>query len=275
MRGRPVKLTSQSPDSESTPGRTTVQSVERTFDVLESLAATPRLLAISELSQKLGLHISTVHRLLGTLIERGYARRDETTGRYGIGPRLQELAGGLNEQVDLRQAARPILERLAAQVGETANLSVRSGDRLVYIDQVQSERLVRMFTRVGSNAPLYCTGSGKLFLAYEEDYRTDLERYLQENKLEARTTETITSPAALIAELSRIVERGYSFDREEMEEGVVCVAAPIFDRDGKLAAGVSISGPSSRVNNPDPTRVVEPVCQSAAEISLQLGYRQS
>jgi IclR family transcriptional regulator, KDG regulon repressor len=254
-------------------GRHTVQSVERTFDVLEALAAARQPIPISELSQKLGLHISTAHRLLGTLIERGYARQDEASGRYGIGSRLMELAGGLSEQVDLRQEAHPFLEQLASQVGETANLSVRSGNNLVYIDQVQSARLVRMFTRVGSSAPLYCTGSGKLFLAYSGNFETDLNRFLLETRLEPHTPATITTPQALREELKRIRERGYSFDNEEMEEGVVCVAAPVFDRENQLVAAISVSGPIGRMLSNDSRRIIEPVRQSAAQVSRSLGYR--
>ena len=255
------------------PNRQTVQSVERTFDVLEALATARHPVALSDLSQQLGLHISTVHRLLATLIERGYARQDERSGRYLIGGRLLELASGLTDQTDIRHEARPALERLAARVGETANLSVRSGDNLVYIDQVQTNRLVRMFTRVGSSAPLYCTGSGKLFLAFAENYERDLNRYLLENRLEPRTPGTLTSPQALREELRRIRERRYSFDNEEMEEGVVCVAAPIFDRQGQLAAALSVSGPTSRMLGSDVARVIEPVRTSAAEISTALGYK--
>ena len=254
-------------------GRQTVQSVERTFDVLEALAAARQPIPISELSQRLGLHISTVHRLLGTLIERGYARQDAVSGRYGIGPRLVELAGGLNEQVDLRQETRPFLELLATQVGETANLSVRSGNNLVYIDQVQSARLVRMFTRVGSSAPLYCTGSGKLFLAYSPNFELDLDRYLLETTLEAHTPATLTTPRQLREELSQIRQRGYSFDNEEMEEGVVCVAAPVFDSENQIVAAISVSGPTGRMLSRDTGWIIEPVRQSAAKISGALGYR--
>jgi DNA-binding IclR family transcriptional regulator len=275
---KPSRKTNARPSAETEAslvpaGRQTVQSVERTFDVLEALAAARQPVAISELSQKLGLHISTVHRLLGTLIERGYARQDEASGRYAIGSRLMELAGGLGEQVDLRQEAHPFLEQLASQVGETANLSVRSGNNLVYIDQVQSARLVRMFTRVGSSAPLYCTGSGKLFLAYSDNFEHDLNRFLLETSLEPRTPATITTPQALREELRRIRERGYSFDNEEMEEGVVCVAAPVFDRDSQLVAAISVSGPIGRMLSTDSSRIIEPLRQSAARISRSLGYK--
>jgi IclR family acetate operon transcriptional repressor len=260
-------------DNPSQAARQTVQSVERTFDVLEALAAARQPVPISELSQRLGLHISTVHRLLATLIERGYARQDSLTGRYGVGPRLVELAGGLSEQVDLRQESRPLLEQLAAQVGETANLSVRSGNNLVYIDQVQSARLVRMFTRVGSSAPLYCTGSGKLFLAYSPNFEQELDRYLSQTALEAHTPSTLTTPQQLRNELLQVQQRGYSFDNEEMEEGVVCVAAPVFDGENQIVAAISVSGPTGRMSSLDTARIVEPIRRAASRVSEALGYR--
>jgi DNA-binding IclR family transcriptional regulator len=273
MRGRPknIALVTDSSSAEEN-GKHTVQSVERTLDILEALAEAGRPVTLSDLSHRVGLHVSTVHRLLATLIERNYARQDANSGRYCIGPRLLELSSDLPDQYDVRGEAHPILEKLSAQVGETANLSVRSGDNLVYIDQVQSERLVRMFTRVGSSAPLYCTGAGKLFLAFgpEEDFEREFNRYLLENRLEPRTRHTLVRPQALREELRRIKERGYSFDNEEMEEGVICVAAPIFDRNSQIAAAISVSGPGSRGHI---LEAVEPVREAAADVSAKLGYK--
>ncbi|NWJ48611.1 MAG: IclR family transcriptional regulator [Chloroflexi bacterium] len=256
MRGRPRK------DPENEGERHTVQSVERTFDIMEALAEFKRPVTLSELSAKVDLNISTVHRLLSTLIERGYARQDHATGRYSVGNRLVALASGLDGGGDLQSAARPALQQLARVIGETANLSVRSGDQLVYIDQVQSDRLMRMFTRVGTSVPLYCTGSGKLFLAFGSEpaaLERDLNRYLLSNRLESRTPATFTDPLALKKELQTIRERGYSFDNEEMEEGVICVAAPILDRAGQIVACLSISGPTSRLGAHGHTELMEVV----------------
>ena len=282
MRGRPKNAATVQPDSDglvkdspATSTVHTVQSVERTFDVLEALARAGRPIALSELSTTVNLHISTVHRLLVTLIERGYARQDSATGRYSTGPHLFELTVGSNAQIDVRSEAHPKLEELAAQVGETANLSVRGGDRLIYIDQVQSDRLVRMFTQIGSSAPLYCTGSGKIFLAFAElhNFEHEFNRYLLENRLEPHTTHTIVKPNILREELVKIRERGYSFDNEEMEEGVVCIAAPIFDRAGKLMAAMSISGPSSRLKDGHISTAVAPLVAASSQVSVRLGFK--
>ncbi len=277
MRGRPrtTNLAEVQPEENGRAAVHTVQSVERTLDILEALAQAGHPITLSELSHKVNLHVSTAHRLLGTLIERGYARQDTTNGRYSVGSRLLELTTGATEQIDVRAEARPSLEKLAAQVGETANLVVRSGDNLVYIDQVQTDRLVRMFTRVGSSAPLYCTGSGKLFLALtpEANFDREFNRYLLENRLEPRTPHTIVKPQALREELRRIRERGYSFDNEEMEEGVICIAAPIFDRSGQAVAAISISGPGSRLKEGHISEAIAPVVAAATEVSGRLGYK--
>ncbi len=246
MRGRPKKEL----QIEEVGTRHTVQSVERTFDILEALADFKRPVPLSELSLRVGLNVSTVHRLLATLIERGYAQQELATGHYGIGKRLLSLGSGMDGNNDLQLIAHPVLQKLAGEAGETANLSVRSGDQLVYIDQVQADRMMRMFTKVGSNVPLYSTGSGKLFLAYATDpiyFDRELNRYLLENELKPRTTATIIEARVLREELLKIRERGYSFDNEEMEEGVICVAAPIFDRSKQIIAGISVSGPTSRL----------------------------
>ena len=266
MRGRPRK------DPEHAGERQTVQSVERTFDIMEALAEFKRPVTLSELSGKVDLNISTVHRLLSTLIERGYARQDYATGRYIVGNRLVSLASGMDGGGDLQSAAHPALQQLARGIGETANLSVRSGDQLVYIDQVQADRLMRMFTRVGSSVPLYCTGSGKLFLAVGSE-PAPLERYLLSNRLEPRTPATFTDPLSLKKELATIRERGYSFDNEEMEEGVICVAAPILDRAGQIVACLSISGPTSRLGakgQMELMEVVEAVKNAAHETANRL-----
>jgi len=279
MRGRPKNIaavTTAQPNPVEEGPKPTVQSVERTLDILEALAEIGHPVSLSELSLKVGLHVSTVHRLLATLIDRGYARQEAASGRYTIGSRLIELSSGMSEQFDVRAEAHPILEKLSVQIGETANLSVRSSDNLVYIDQVQTDRLVRMFTRVGSSAPLYCTGAGKLFLAFadETNFEREFNRYLLENRLEPRTVHTIVKPQPLREELRRIRERGYSFDNEEMEEGVICVAAPIFDRSGQLIAALSVSGPGSRLKDAHISEAIEPVVTSAAEISARMGYKK-
>lgn len=252
---------------------TQVQVLDRTFDILERLAAAGRDLGVSELHAELGLPLGTIHRLLDNLVRRGYAAQDVTTRRYGPGPKLLEI-GALalvSARFDLHRIAHPQLEALTAATGETSNLVVPQGNDGVYIDQVTSPHLVRMFTEIGRRAPLYCTGAGKAILSgLSPDF---VDEYLARVVLEPWTAHTRTSVAALRADLATARDRGYALDNEERELGVRCVASPIFDVTGRCLGAISISGPTTRVT-PTSIERIGPEVRCAAEVcSEQLGYR--
>ncbi len=250
-------------------GRPKVQSVDRTLDVLEALASRRGATGISELSQLVGLHVSTVHRLLATLVDRGYVRQDPESSRYHLGSRVFTLASAADVHLDLRLVARPYLERLMRNSGETANLVTLSDGEVVYLDQVASMHLVKMFTSPGMRAPLYCTGSGKAMLAFGP--AANVERVLSE-PLARRTPKTLANRAAFENELARIRERGLAIDDEEMEEGVRCIAVPIFDRRAAVAGALSVSGPTTRMTHERVERLAPVILALAAELSAQLGY---
>jgi IclR family transcriptional regulator, acetate operon repressor len=251
----------------------TVQSVDRTFDILELLALNGEDIGLSQLHEKLNLSIGTIHRLLHTLIERGYAAQDKDTRRYGPGPKLLEVAAraASNSRFNLRRVAYPFLEQLTAVTGETANLVTLHGTEVVYIDQVMSAHLVRMFTHVGRRSPLYCTGAGKAILSTFTEQQ--LDHYLQTVRLERVTPRTIVTPDHLREELIRTRDRGFAIDDEEREQGVRCAAAPIFDHLGLCTAAISISGPTTRLSRKRALELGEKVRAGAAECSAQLGYR--
>lgn len=144
-----------------------VQSLDRALNVLEALADAGDVIALSQLTEQVGLPLGTVHRLLSVLVERGYAAQDRETRLYGPGPRLLEVAAraAANRRFSLSRIARPVLQELTAATDETSNLLVLLGDEGVYAEQVASSRLVRMFTEVGQRVPLYCTGGGKAILS--------------------------------------------------------------------------------------------------------------
>jgi IclR family acetate operon transcriptional repressor len=250
-------------------GRPKVQSVDRTLDVLEALATRRGATGISELSHLVGLHVSTVHRLLATLVDRGYVRQDPESSRYHLGSRIFTLASAADLHLDLRLVARPYLERMMRTSGETANLVTASDDEVVYLDQVASMHLVKMFTAPGMRAPLYCTGSGKAMLAFRG--REFAERALAQ-PLKRRTTHTIVTRIALEAELAAIRARGYSVDNEEMEEGVRCLAVPVFDRRGECVGALSVSGPTTRMTVERVEKLAATARQIAGELSRQLGF---
>jgi IclR family transcriptional regulator, acetate operon repressor len=249
-----------------------VQSVDRTLDVLEALASADDDLSLSQLCVALELPLGTIHRLLGTLIARGYAAQDSQSRRYGPGPKLLEIAARAtsHSRFSLRRLAQPYLRALTEATGETSNLIVLQGGEIVYVEQVTSARLVHMFTAVGQRAPLYCTGGGKAILAGLPEQQAEV--YLASAQLRPWTPKTITDRERFRQELALTRQRGYAVDDEEREEGVRCVAAPIFDHSGLCVAAISISGPSSRVTLARLAELGPQLCQAAADYSAQLGY---
>ncbi len=253
----------------SNSARPKVQSVDRTIDLLEALATRRGPTGISELAQMVGLHVSTVHRLLAALVDRGYVRQDPETSRYHLGARVFSLATAADLHLDLRLVARPYLERMMRQSGETASLVTVTEQEIVFLDQVASMHLVKMLSAPGLRAPLYCTGTGKALLAFKE--RAFAEPTLA-SPMRARTSRTIVTRAALEAELDEIRATGYSIDEEEMEDGVRCLAVPIFDRLRSCVGAMSVSGPTTRLTRERMLKFAPIACRIAADLSAQLGY---
>lgn len=254
------------------PGRRlqVVQSVARSLDVLEALAC-PGELGLVELASRTGLQPSTAHRLLSTLVERGYALQSRETGRYLLGYKLLELASFVNGRTShLRALARPHLAIIQKITGETTNLTVLEPPNVVYVDQVEGSRSVRLFTPLGRAVPAHTSASGKAMLAFQP--RELVAKIYAEAPLVQLTPRTITTLELLQDELARIRRRGYAIDNEEHEEGVSCVAVPIFDHRRVVQAALSVSGPAPRIHSADTAELGELLMGRAREISSALGF---
>ncbi len=249
--------------------RPTVQSVDRTLDLLEALATRSDPSGISELAVAVGLHVSTAHRLLATLVERGYVRQEPGTARYHLAARVFPLAAAAERHLDLRTVARPFLERMMRASGETANLAICDRSEIVYLDHVASMHLVKMLTPPGLKAPLHCSGIGKIFLALRDDIGLAAP---PGESLERRTAKTIVTRELLEVELGRVRRNGYAIDDEEMEDGVRCIAVPIFDRRDACIGALSVSGPSNRMTRDCVARLAPTALDVARELSAHLGW---
>ena len=228
---------------------------------------------MSEVAARTGLVVSTAHRLLAGLADRGYIGQNPANGRYALGFKVLELAGGLEVRTAaLRAAARPHLERVQQATAETANLVVLDGDRVIYVDQVEGSHSVRMFTRPGSSALAHATGSGKAILTYLPAAAIAALYPRAREPFERLTPRTLTTLDALRQDFVRIRRRGYALDREEHEEGVSCVATPVFDRSGAACGAISLSGPTSRIVRADTGTLGLLLRSQAAEISAALGH---
>ena len=217
-----------------------VQSVDRAFVVLEALAADERPVGIAELVDLTGLPQGTVHRLLQSLHQRGYVRRDAAR-KYSLGTSAVRLADAA--QRAMVRSARPHLAELVAISGETANLAVLEGDDVVYVAQVPSPHTLRMFAEVGRHVPPHSTAVGKVLLAGMPRERA--LAVLRRTGLAPRTPTTITDLDAFVAELDLVTGQGWAADEEEQEAGVRCVAVPV-GAPGAALAALSLSGPADR-----------------------------
>lgn len=244
-----------------------VQAVARSLRLLNAIAADGEV-GVIELAQATGLSAGTTHRLLATLVAGGYVEHDPQTRRYRLGIQLFTVAAAGERQLGrLRRAAAPALERLRDAFDETTNLVVLDRASIVYVDQVESTRPVRLFSRIGNRVPAHASGAGKALLAHAA--AEDVEALLAGPPLQAVTEHTITAADALRAELVRVRERGWALDEEEFDEGVVCAAAPVLVG-GRALAAVSVSGPSERMRRRALDAVGARVAQAAGEVAAAL-----
>lgn len=241
-----------------------VQAVERALDLLEVLAgADGAEMGISDLVAATGLPGATIHRLLATLVARGYAVQQADSRKYVLGSMLVGLGASAGRR--LGTWARPWLAELVQLSGETANLAVLEGDAVVYVSQVPSAaHKVRMFTEVGRRLLPHTTAVGKALLAYRP--RPEVEALLARTGLPPHTPRSITSADCFLAELDRVRARGWAFDDEEEEQGVRCMAVPVLSPEG-AAAALSISGPSGRLDTAVQARVLPEMRRIAAALS--------
>jgi DNA-binding IclR family transcriptional regulator len=246
-----------------------IQVIERMFGLIDVLASREEAVSLKEISEKTGLHPSTAHRILNDLALGRYVDRPEA-GSYRLGMRLLELGNLVKARLNVRDAALNPMRDLHRQIHQPVNLSVRQGDEIVYIERAYSERSGMQVVRaIGGRAPLHLTSVGKLFLALEDLPR--LRAYATRTGLSGNTRNSITQLAMLERELTKVRQLQMARDNEELELGVRCMAAGIYDDQKKLVAGLSISAPADRLDE----AWLPKLQTTAAEISKSLGYRAS
>ena len=248
-------------------GQPAIQVIERLFALLDALASHQDPVSLKALSESTGLHPSTAHRILNDLTIGRFVDRPEP-GSYRLGMRLLELGNLVKARLDVRDAALGPMRDLHKLTHQAVNLSVRQGDEIVYIERAYSERSGMQVVRaVGGRAPLHLTSVGKLFLAYDDGPR--VRAYATRTGLSGQTRNSITDIGRLEKELANVRQFALARDDEELELGVRCMAAGVFDDQGKLIAGLSISAPADRLEE----SWIERVQSTAGQISAALGHR--
>ena len=243
-----------------------VQVIARMFAVVDVLAGREESISLKEISEKTGLHPSTAHRILNDLAIGRYVERAQP-GSYRLGMRLLELGNLVKGRLNVRDAALLPMRALHNRIQQPVNLSVRQGDEIVYVERAYSERSGMQVVRaIGGRAPLHLTSVGKLFLSVDDAQR--IRAYATRTGLNGQTRNSITQLSVLERELSRVRQMHYAHDNEELELGVRCMACGIFDDQGVLLAGLSISAPASRLDE----AWLSQLQATAQEISATLGF---
>ena len=250
----------------SIPVKPSVQVLERMFTLIDVLASREEAISLKEISEKTGLHPSTTHRILNDLTIGRFVDRPES-GSYRLGMRLLELGNLVKARLSVRDAALTPMRNLHKLIQQPVNLSMRQGDEIVYVERAYSERSGMQVVRaIGGRAPLHLTSTGKLFLALDDSQR--VRAYATRTGLPGQTRNSITQLPILERELAKARQYGIARDNEELELGVRCMAAGVYDDQGKLVAGLSISAPADRLDE----GWLPKLQATASEISVALGY---
>jgi len=249
------------------PATPTVQVIERLFALMDVLASREEAISLKEISEKTGLHPSTAHRILNDLAIGRFVDRPQP-GNYRLGMRLLELGNLVKNRLNVRDAALGPMRELHRITQQPVNLSMRQGDEIVYIERSYSERSgMQVIRAIGGRAPLHLTSVGKLFLSADDAQK--VRAYATRTGLSGHTKNSLTQLPALERELAKVRQDAYANDNEELELGVRCMAAGIYDDQGKLVAGLSISAPAGRLDE----AWLSKLKATAQEISESLGFR--
>jgi DNA-binding IclR family transcriptional regulator len=248
--------------------KSSIQVIDRMMSLLGALSRHGAPVNLKQLAAETRLHPSTAHRILSVLVGNRLVDRVEP-GMYRLGFRLLELGNLVKSRISVRQEALPHMQNLHQQLGETINLSVRHDDEVVYVERTSgNSSMMRVVQIIGARAPLHITAVGKIFLA--EDGPEKCAEYARRTGLPRYTDHTLTDADALRKELEKVRHQGYAFDNEEAEKGVSCIGAGIYNDEGRLVAGLSVSAPSDRLNKAWATQVH----QTAESISRAIGHQR-
>ncbi len=245
-----------------------IKSVIKAFDVIDHIALSDKELGVTEISEALNYGVSATYHLLNTLKECNIIEQNQITKKFKLSLKLWQIGMRAYGQNDISVILKPYLRKLKELTGETSNLTILDNNEIVYIAQEESNRLLKMFTKIGVSAPLHCTGAGKILLAYQPKSKQD--HILDSIELIKYTNKTITDKDKLIEELELIKKQGYGLDDEEREIGVSCIGAPVFGVNNEIIACISISGPKSRFTKENKEKWIKIILEVSKEATTRL-----
>lgn len=264
-RGRPRAFHDKS-------AQNTIQSLDRACYILAHLAEAPGL-TLTELAGRLDQSAATVYRVLTTFEAHGMVELDPGPQTWHVGAGAFRIGSAFLRRTNLAERARPFMQRLVEATGETANLGIRQGGRVLFLSQVETHHSIRAFFPPGTLSPLHASGIGKALLSAMED--DAIRRLVRDAGLEGFTRKTLTGTESLLADMAATRARGYALDDEERTTGMRCVAAPVRNAAGEAVAGLSVSGPASRIADETVAAFAGHVLDAARGLSRAIGAAEA
>lgn len=247
-----------------------VQTLDRALDILEILAVQKNGLGVTEIGNLSGLHKSTAHRLIKALCERGYVEKASESGTYKLGMKIIEISSIHLNSIELKTEATPFLRQLASETGQPVHLATFIDGEVIYIEKIDTLNTIRMYSQIGKRVPIYCSAVGKALLSGMSENEALI--CIGDIIFSKLTPNTIIDKSVLIKEIESTRQKGWAVDNEEHEEGIRCIAAPIYDYRGKVIAAVSASGLKHIISPELDKEISQYVIKAAGEISKRMGY---
>jgi len=248
----------------------TIKSIVKAGRVIDLMAASAKPLTLTAIAKETGMAKSTLHGILSTLVEIGYVSQSAENDQYSLSVHMFEIGSSVSNSWNERQIAIPYMQRILEQTGETVHMAVLSDGEVLYIHKQESSRSIQIVTANGVKLPAHCTGLGKALLSGLQP--AEVLQIVDSKGMQRLTEHTITSYDALMDELARVRQQGYSVDNQEFMDGLRCIAVPIYTHSGKVTAAISIAGPLSRMRDEDFEFNKKCLLTAAREISKKLGY---
>ena len=247
-----------------------IQSVDRALQILALFSHRSPVLGVTEISRALDLSKGTVHGLIRTLLKQGFLQQDLPSRKYRLGLKIYELGIILAGTLEINQKAAGLINQLAKVTQRIVRVAIWDGDSMVITCDAHPRPRAVLPHQFGPRVHAYCSAIGKAVLAFLDEELVN--GYIERTELTAFTEETITDVQVLRADLEAIRKRGYAVDRQEAVQGLVCVGAPVFHRDGQVAGSISVSGAAQRMDDDRVAELSEELLKTTGEVSRYMGY---
>lgn len=248
-----------------------MKSLDKVFKIID-LIKNKGGMRLKDISGSLNIYKSTAYRIVSELVSEGYIRKDSESKKYNLGLKFLEVSRHLIKDIDLAENAEESTDRLNKLTKETIHLAKLIGDQAIYINKRESQHNIRMYSQIGKNVPLHCTGVGKVIVAFQTTPRRR-DKLIENIDFRKYTDNTITNKDAFLRELEKIKKEGFAVDREEHEENIICIAAPIRDYTGNVIASISITAISYRLNLDELLVHKDILIEECEKVSRKMGYK--